>query len=48
MKLGKMEIFQISTTLDRPSPMLKSSISKLLNFGTKLIGINSEVLPVVV
>jgi len=48
MKLGKMEIFRISTTLDRPSPMLKSSISKLLKFGTKSIGIKSEVPLVVV
>jgi len=48
MKLGKIEIFQISMTLDRPSPMLKSSISKLLKFGTKSIGINSKVPPIVV
>jgi len=47
MQLGK-EKFRISTTLDRPSPMLKSSISKLLKIGTESIGINSEVPPVVV
>jgi hypothetical protein len=40
--------YRISTTLNRPSPMLKSSISKLLKIRTKSIGINSEVLLVIV
>jgi len=35
-------------TLNRPSAMLKGSIIKLLKIGTELIGINSEVPPVVV
>jgi len=47
MQLGK-EKFRILTTLNRPSPILKSSISKLLKIGTKLTGINSEVPPVIV
>jgi hypothetical protein len=38
----------MSITLDRPSPILKINISKLLKVKTKLIGINSEVLLVVV
>ena len=40
--------FRILTTLNRPSPMLKNSISKLLKIRIKLIGINSKVLLVVV
>ena len=34
--------------LNRPSPMPKNSISKLLKIGTKLIDINSNILLVVV
>ena len=40
--------YRILTTLNRPFPMLKSSISKLLKIRTKLIGISSEVPPVIV
>jgi len=40
--------FRILTTLNRPSSMLKDSISKLLKIGIELIGINSEVLLVIV
>ena len=47
MQLGK-EKFRISTTLNCPSPMLKSSISKILKIRIELIGINSKVLPVIV
>jgi len=42
-----MEISNIDDAWS-PSPMLKVSISKLLKFRTELIGINSEVLLVVV
>jgi hypothetical protein len=38
----------MSITLDRPSPILKSNISKLLKVRTKSISINSKVLLVIV
>jgi hypothetical protein len=40
--------YRILITLNRPSPMLKNSISKLLKIRTKSISINSKVPPVIV
>ena len=40
--------YRILMAFNRPSPILKSSISKLLKIRTKLISINSEVPPVIV
>jgi hypothetical protein len=48
MQLRKKGLKEKSTTLDRPSAILKGSISKLLKIGTESIGINSEVPPVAV
>jgi len=48
MQLRKKGSNKKSTTLDRPSAILKSRICKSLKIGTESIGINSEVPPVVV
>ena len=48
MQLRKKVQREKSTTLDRPSAMLKGSISKPLKIETESIAINSKVPPVVV
>ena len=48
MQLRKKGSNKKSITLDRPSDMLKGSISKPLKIGTELINVNPEVPPVVV
>jgi len=48
MQLRKKGSNKKSTTLDRPSAILKNRICKLLKIGTKSIGTNSKVPLVIV